>query len=70
VVLATSARVVTRHGLHVAAIAGPVDRRYELPPSEPFATPFLDQLLADIATYYGAETAEFVAVQLEHSGGL
>jgi Na+/melibiose symporter-like transporter len=64
--LAASARVATRYGLHVTASAGPVDRRYELPPAEPFAAPFLDELLDDIAAYYGADTAEFVAVQLEY----
>ncbi len=70
VALASSAQVATRHGLRVAARAGPVDRRYELPPAEPYAAPFLDQLLADIATYYGGATAEFVAVQLEYARGL
>jgi len=66
VALAASSRVATRYGLHVAASAGPVDRRYELPQAAPFAAPFLDQLLADIAAYYGAATADFVAVQLEY----
>ena len=66
--LAASKRVATRYGLLVAARGGPVDRRYELPPTEPFAAPPIDQLLADIATHYGVNTADFVAVQLEYSG--
>ena len=69
VALAPSARVATRHGLRIAASAGPVDRRYELPEAEPFAAPPLDRLLSDITTYYGAATADFVAVQMEYSAG-
>jgi putative intracellular protease/amidase len=66
VALASSTQVVTRHGLRVAASAGPVDRRYELPPANPFVASPLDRLLADIATYYGVATANFVAVQMEY----
>jgi putative intracellular protease/amidase len=65
VALAPSARVTTRYGLRVAASDAPVDRRYELPAADPFAAPFLDRLLADLAADYGDATSAFVALQLE-----
>lgn len=64
--LAASKRVATRYGLHVTAADAPVDWRYLLPPSEPFAAPPIERLLADITTHYGVDTAGFVAVQMEY----
>ncbi len=57
------APVTTRHGLRVVAAAGAVDR------TEPLSAdgaPAIDAALASIASRYGADTADFVALQLEY----
>jgi transcriptional regulator GlxA family with amidase domain len=57
------APVTTRRGLRVVAAGGAVDR---VEPLGADGAPALDAALASIAARYGADTADFVALQLEY----
>jgi hypothetical protein len=63
VALADAPAVTSRNGLRILAGHGPVDR------TEPLAPPgeaAIDVALASIEQRYGADTAAFVALQLEY----